>query len=137
MGYLHIGTDLSTKALKVAEAGVFHKERVQSLPADRIKKHFLKGDRNWQDYVKVKDQVKKIVQFRRVNLMESFHFKEPFSVFFCRNVMIYFDKKTQADLVNRFCDCLEETGVLMIGHSESLTGISHPLHYIRPAIYRK
>jgi chemotaxis protein methyltransferase CheR len=132
-----LGTDISTKALKAAEAGIFHKERVQSLPTERIKKYFLRGDRNWQDYVRVKDQVKKIVQFKRVNLMESFHFKEPFQCIFCRNVMIYFDKKTQADLVNRFCDCLEETGVLMIGHSESLTGISHPLYYIRPAIYRK
>ena len=132
-----LGTDISTKALKVAEAGVFHKERVQPLPSELVKKYFLKGDHNWQDYVKIKDHVKKIVQFRRVNFMESFHFKEPFDSIFCRNVMIYFDKKTQTDLVNRFYDCLEEAGVLMIGHSESLTGIPHPFQYIRPAIYKK
>jgi len=132
-----LGTDISTKALKVAETGVFHKERVQSLPSGLVKKYFLKGDGNWQDYVKIKDRVKQFVQFRRVNLTEPFHFKEPFDCIFCRNVMIYFDKKTQTDLVNRFYDCLDNGGALLIGHSESLTGIRHRFNYLRPAVYRK
>jgi chemotaxis protein methyltransferase CheR len=51
--------------------------------------------------------------------------------------MIYFDKNTQSDLVNRFYQCLGNGGVLFIGHSESLTGITHPFRYIRPAIYKK
>ncbi len=132
-----LGTDISTKVLKAAQEGIFHRERVQSLPAGLVKKYFLKGGRNWQDYVKIKDQVRNYVQFKRLNLMEPFHFKEPFDCIFCRNVMIYFDKKTQMDLVNRFYDCLDYGGVLMIGHSESLTGIRHPFHYLRPAVYEK
>ncbi|MCJ7833262.1 MAG: hypothetical protein MUQ20_02620 [Deltaproteobacteria bacterium] len=56
---------------------------------------------------------------------------------FCRNVMIYFDKKTRENLVNRLYDHLEKEGVLFIGHSESLTGIEHPFQYVKPAVYKK
>ncbi len=132
-----LATDISTKVLKVAESGVFQKDRVHSIPSPLVKKYFLKGEGNWEDHVRVKDHVKEHIQFRRLNLMESFHFKEAFDCVFCRNVMIYFDKKTQADLVNRFHGCLEKGGFLFIGHSESLAGIPHPFRYIRPAVYRK
>jgi chemotaxis protein methyltransferase CheR len=132
-----LGTDISTKVLKIAESGIYHKERVQSLPTALVKKYFLKGGDDWKDYVKVKDHIKQFVQFRRLNFMEPFQFKEPFDCIFCRNVMIYFDKKTQTDLVNRFYDCLEKAGVFFIGHSESLTGIKHSFHYVKPAIYKK
>ncbi|MBM4341462.1 MAG: protein-glutamate O-methyltransferase CheR [Deltaproteobacteria bacterium] len=132
-----LATDLSTKVLKTAESGVFHKERVHSISSPLLKKYILRGDGKWQDSVRVKDAVRKHVQFMRLNLMEPFSFKEPFDCIFCRNVMIYFDKKTQADLVARFYECLVEGGVLLIGHSESLTGMSHPFKYVRPAIYKK
>jgi len=132
-----LATDISTKVLKTAESGVYHKERIHSLPKGLVKKYFLKGDHRYEDYVKIKDQVKRYVQFKRINLMDRFNFKEPFDCIFCRNVMIYFDKKTQSDLVNRLYQCMGKGGVLMIGHSESLTGISHSFQYVRPAIYRK
>jgi len=132
-----LGTDISTKVLKTAAAGIYPSERIRSVPQGLTKKYFLKGDRQWKEHVKVKDQVKQYVQFKRLNLKEPFHFKDPFDCIICRNVMIYFDKKTQAGLVNRFYDCLESGGVLMIGHSESLTGISHAFRYVRPTIYKK
>ncbi len=132
-----VATDLSTKALRVAESGIFPKERVQSVPAHLVKKYFLKGEGRYRDFVKVKDEVRRLVEFRRLNLMEPFDHQEPFDCIFCRNVMIYFDKKAQSELVNRLYGCLKEGGVLFIGHSESLTGIEHPFRYIRPSIYRK
>ena len=132
-----LGTDISTKVLKIAESGIYHKERVQSLPISLIRKYFLKGGNHWKEYVKVKDHVKRYVQFTRLNFMEPFKFKEVFDCIFCRNVMIYFDKKTQTDLVSRFYDCLEKGGVLFIGHSERLTGIKHSFHYVKPAVYKK
>ncbi|MBM4340028.1 MAG: protein-glutamate O-methyltransferase CheR [Deltaproteobacteria bacterium] len=132
-----LGTDISTKVLKVAKSGVFPKERIQSIPASFVKKYFLRGENEWKDYVKLKDEVKRLVQLRRLNLMESFSFSEPFDCIFCRNVMIYFDKKTQANLVNRLYECLREGGFLLIGHSESLTGIEHPFRYVKPSIYKK
>lgn len=69
--------------------------------------------------------------------MERFSHLGPFPVIFCRNVMIYFDKPTQQDLVNRLAGCLEPGGYLLVGHAESLNGVAHPLRYARPAIYRK
>jgi chemotaxis protein methyltransferase CheR len=132
-----LGTDVSTKALRIAESGIYHKDRVQSLSIPLLKKYFLRGGSPWKDYVRVKDHIKQWIQFRRLNFIEPFKFKEPFDCIFCRNVMIYFDKKTRTELVNRFYDCLEKEGVLFIGHSESLTGMRHSFHYVKPAIYRK
>ncbi len=132
-----VATDLSTKVLKIAEAGIYDFNRVQSLPPPWIKKYFLRGQDHWRNCVKVKSQLGQYIQFRRLNLMESFRFPEPFDCIFCRNVMIYFDKKTQTALVNRLHGCLEKGGILFIGHSESLTGIDHPFDYLKPAVYQK
>ncbi len=132
-----LGTDISTRALKAAESGIFPKERIQPVPPPLVKKFFLRGEDQWKDFVKVKEEVRRVVRFRRLNLMEPFQFPEPFDCIFCRNVMIYFDKKTQADLVNRLYQVLEEGGFLLIGHSESLAGIEHRFQYLRPSIYRK
>jgi chemotaxis protein methyltransferase CheR len=132
-----LATDISTKVLSIAQSGVFRQDRVQSINRDLLKKYFLKGDRNWKDFVKVKDSLKQHIQFKRLNLVAPFSFNEPFDCIFCRNVMIYFDNKTRTDLVNRFCGYLAKGGALLIGHSESLNGIQHVLRYAKPAVYRK
>ena len=132
-----LGTDISSKVLKTAQSGIYPKERIRAVPKNVVKRYFLRGDHQWQDYVKVKDQVRQYVHFKRLNLMEPFSFKEPFDCIFCRNVMIYFDKKTQAALVNRFYGLLQKGGYLVIGHSESLTGIQHPFVYLKPTIYKR
>lgn len=132
-----LATDLSTRALKTAAAGIYLKEKVRDLPPLIIKKYFLKGNQQWADYVKVKDQLKQYVRFQRLNLMEPFSFTEPFDCIFCRNVMIYFDKEKQRSLVNRFYECLLPGGILIIGHAESLAGIPHQFKYLKPSIYKK
>jgi chemotaxis protein methyltransferase CheR len=63
--------------------------------------------------------------------------KGPFDMIFCRNVMIYFDKPTQANLVERFGKLLKSGGMLFVGHSESLAGVQHTFKYVRPTIYEK
>jgi chemotaxis protein methyltransferase CheR len=132
-----LATDLSSKVLKMAASGIYARERIQSIHLALVKKYFLRGQDPWQGYVKVKDVLKKYVSFRRLNFMERFSFPEPFDCIFCRNVMIYFDKRTQASLVNRFYANLTKGGVLFFGHSESLAGIQHPFRYVKPAIYQK
>lgn len=132
-----LATDISTKVVAVAQSGIYLKNKMQSLSMDLLKKYFLRGENQWRNHVKVKPIVKSAVQFQRLNLMESFSFNESFDCIFCRNVMIYFDKETRTQLVNRFYDNLEKGGVLFIGHSESLTGIEHSFHYVKPAIYKK
>lgn len=132
-----LASDLSSKVLTTAESGIYAREKIRSIPPDLVKKYFLRGEDQWQDYVKVKDVLKRYASFRRLNFMEPFSFPEPFDCIFCRNVMIYFDKRTQASLVNRFHENLTKGGVLLIGHSESLAGIQHPFRYVKPAIYQK
>ena len=87
--------------------------------------------------MQVAPALKNLVTFNYLNLMEQWPFTGPFDFIFCRNVMIYFDKQTQEKLVNRFYHCLARGGVLFTGHSESLTGISHPFQYVQPTIYLK
>jgi chemotaxis protein methyltransferase CheR len=84
-----------------------------------------------------KNNIRSLIHFARLNLMETWPMKGPFDVIFCRNVMIYFDKATQGKLVNRYYDILAPGGVLFIGHSESLTGTQHRYKYVQPAIYQK
>jgi len=107
-----LATDNSTRILKTVKSGIYAQERVQSIPPALIKKFFLRGDHLWQGFVKVKDEVKQYTSFTRLNLVEPFSFQEPFDCIFCRNVMIYFDKKTQPSLVSRFFNNLAKGGFL-------------------------
>ena len=132
-----LATDISTKVLGMAESGVFRKDRIETIPNNVLKKYFLRGERDWKDFVKVKKSLAQHIRFKRLNLMEPFTFAEPFDCIFCRNVMIYFDSRTRTNLVNRFYNCLHDRGAFLIGHSESLTGIQTRFKYVAPAVYRK
>ncbi|HDP79209.1 MAG TPA: chemotaxis protein CheR, partial [Spirochaetes bacterium] len=86
----------------------------------------------------VKEYVKKIVHFRRLNLLHGhFPMKGRFDVIFCRNVIIYFDKASQKRLFDHFYDYLENDGYLFVGHSETLTGTTDRFYFIKNTIYRK
>lgn len=135
-----LATDISTTTLRAAVAGVYPKEKTKKIPPLLLRKYFQIGQGSWNGYYRVKKDLKDSVEFMKFNLMETpaFHaFNDSFDIIFCRNVMIYFDKETQAGLIRRFYDCLKEKGYLFIGHSESLTGLNHRLDYIEPSVYRK
>ena len=132
-----LATDISTKVLKTAVDGIYPKERVKNIPAQLLRKYFQIGQKAWSGHYRVKRELRDIVKFMRFNLMEDLQSNNIFDVIFCRNVMIYFDKVTQNNLVNRFYDRLKKGGYLFIGHSESLTGLTHRFKFIEPSIYRK
>ena len=132
-----LATDISTRALAWARRAAYPAERFTACPPDWLSKYLLCGAGRWQGWYRVKPAVRNMIEFRRLNLMEPFRHSQPFQVIFCRNVMIYFDKATQQNLVCRMAACLEPGGYLLIGHSESLTGLQHPYQYIQPAVYRK
>lgn len=132
-----LASDISTRALRKAQQGVYPAERFEGIPVQQLRPFLLRGNGESKGLYRVKPQVRSAVEFTRVNLMESVSHLGPFSVIFCRNVMIYFDKPTQEGLVNRLAGCLEPGGYLFTGHSESLNGIKHPLQFVRAAIYRK
>lgn len=132
-----LATDISTRVLEKAQAGIYPGERLEGLPPGWAQRFFQKGEGRWEGNVRVKPEWRARVKFRRLNLMEDFSFLPRCHVIFCRNVMIYFDKPTQERLVRRFEERLEPGGWFLIGHSEGLMGIRHGLDYVRPAVYRK
>jgi len=132
-----LATDISTKVLAQARSGVYRAARLQKVPNPLLRKYFHRGCGKQKGYFRVKPLLKEVVQFRRVNLVEPFAFKRAFDLILCRNVMIYFDRGTQASLVNKFYDALRGGGYLFVGHSETLTAIDHKFTYVRPSIYRK
>ena len=127
-------SDISTRALRFAERGMYPVERCAGLPAAWLARHFESSDRGAT--YRVSAALRAQTAFRRINLLEKYAFSRPFSVIFCRNVMIYFDAPTQEKVVRQLSICLEPGGLLFVGHAESLTRISHNLEYVRPAIYR-
>jgi len=132
-----IATDISTRVLKTAAKGVFSQDKLKNVPPAILKKYFQIGYGRWEGYYRIKKTVADMIEFSRFNLMNTPPADYRFHIIFCRNVMIYFDKTTQADLVTRFYQCLNKGGYLFIGHSESLTGLSHEFKYIEPSVYRK
>ena len=128
-----LATDISSTALSQARAGVYPAGRVNSVPAEYRKYLTAAGE----DSISVTDDVKRMVTFGRLNLMqESYPFKGRFHVIFCRNVMIYFDRQTRADLVRKFHRYMHSGAYLLIGHSETLGRDSPMLTYVQPTIYR-
>lgn len=130
-----LATDISEKALSVAEHGIYTEERISLLPQELKSKYFQRlPDNQWQ----VKQTLQREVIFRKLNLMNTeFPFKKPFHVIFCRNVMIYFDKPTRDALIQRFYDVLVPGGYLFIGHSETIDRAHSRFRYIMPALYQK
>jgi chemotaxis protein methyltransferase CheR len=130
-------SDLSTQMLAQARRGVYPKARVEPLPAAWRTRFFQKGVGEWEGYVRVKREVRSLLEFFHFNLMEAFPFKEELDLIFCRNVMIYFEKNTQMELVDKFHRCLRPGGYLFLGHSESLCNLQHRFTYVKPTVYRK
>ena len=132
-----LATDISTRALARAKDGRYREERFAGLSGVELGPFVERVEGDDGCSYMIRKQVRNLVEFRRLNLMEIPASLGTFGVIFCRNVMIYFDQQTQQTLVNRLADHLEPGGYLFIGHSESLTGIDYPLTYVRPTIYRK
>jgi chemotaxis protein methyltransferase CheR len=128
-------SDISMRALRFAQRGLYPADRCAGVPAAWLSRHFETDDRGAT--YRVSTELRAQASFRRVNLVESYSWPRRFAVIFCRNVMIYFDAATQEKVVRHLSECLEPGGYLFVGHAESLTRISHPLEYVRPAVYRK
>ncbi|MEO5958190.1 MAG: protein-glutamate O-methyltransferase CheR [Opitutaceae bacterium] len=130
-------TDISFRALEQAVAAIYDQESMNRLPPNAVRQHFQRGVGVQNGNCRVKAALRERVNFRQLNLLEGDVFGEAFQVIFCRNVMIYFDRSTQEELVQRLTRRLVPGGYLFVGHSESLTHLRHPLQTIQPAIYQK
>ncbi|MDD5169808.1 MAG: protein-glutamate O-methyltransferase CheR [Syntrophales bacterium] len=137
VGISILATDISTRVLKSAANGIYTEDKTNRIPPEMLRKYFQYGTGGSTGLFKIKKALRDLIEFKRFNLMHPLPADFRFQVIFCRNVMIYFDKKTQNDLINRFYTCLENGGYLFVGHSESLTGLTHAFQYMEPSIYKK
>jgi chemotaxis protein methyltransferase CheR len=116
-----LASDLDTRALAQASEGIYPMARLEDVSAERLRRFFLKGRGRRAGQARVRDEIRALVEFRRLNLRErSWDVEGPFDVIFCRNVLIYFDKATQREVLGRLAGRMARDALYFAGHSESL-----------------
>lgn len=129
-----LATDVSTKVLQQAVAGIYSEEHLKDVP-EQWKRHFF--HKTADGMYAVKDELKQEVIFRQFNLMSPFPFKKRMHTIFLRNVMIYFDENTKNELLQKVYDFLEPGGYLFIGMTETIDRTQVPFEMVQPSIFRK
>jgi chemotaxis protein methyltransferase CheR len=138
LDYRILATDLSTDVLQAAKRGIYPRDMVVPVSADMRRKHVMTAKDNARGEVRIHPRLRAMVGFARLNLMDSaYTVGDPMHLIFCRNVLIYFDKPTQAKVLSRLCDRLLPGGYLFVGHSETVTGISLPVRQVANTVFKK
>ncbi|MBN1363593.1 MAG: protein-glutamate O-methyltransferase CheR [Syntrophaceae bacterium] len=139
-----LATDISNRMMEQARQGLYDEELLKDMPRQLKYKYFNRietrdshGNIRYSHKYRVISQLQSMVSFAKLNLMGDWPMRGLFDVIFCRNVMIYFDRRTQENLVKRFSSVLRESGYLLVGHSESLTFLTKDYIYLKPAVYQK
>ncbi len=131
-------TDIATDVLQQARNAVYDSVKADAVPPELLRKYMLRSRDHSRAKVRMKPALRSSVEFARLNLMaNSYGLSEPFDVIFCRNVLIYFDARTQASIVGKLTRHLREGGYLFVGHSESLFAMDLPLTPVAPSAYVK
>jgi chemotaxis protein methyltransferase CheR len=132
-----LATDLDSDVLERARRGVYSAERVQGMDPGRVARFFQEQrDRTGVSY-SVAPQLRALVSFKQLNLMDRLPMKGPLDVIFCRNTVIYFDKDTQRELFSRIAPLQRPGDVLILGHSESLFKVSTDYTLLGRTVYRR
>ena len=132
-----LATDLCTEVLQVAARGIYPASIADSVPAALRARYMLRSRDATKALVRVVPELRSLVQFARLNLMATdYPIERDVDIIFCRNVLIYFDKPTQAAVLQRLCRHLRPGGYLFLGHSESLAGLDLPLETVGNTVFR-
>lgn len=132
------GTDISSRAIAKARQAVYPMGRLGLPEPSWLAKYFQKGSGPFEGFCKVKQTLQSKVHFEQMNLFDPvYRIPMPQHVVFCRNVLIYFDLQSQAQLIARLHNVLEPGGLLMVGHSDSLLRIQHPFKSLGNGIYQR
>jgi chemotaxis protein methyltransferase CheR len=138
MEYRVLATDISGEVLEKARKGIYAKDRIEPVSPQLVKRFFLRSKDPSLQVVRIKPELRERIGFMRLNLMSpSFPFRDRFHAVFCRNVMIYFERERQKQLLERIACSLEPGGYLFLGHSETLTGMDVPFRTVAATVYRK
>jgi chemotaxis protein methyltransferase CheR len=133
-----LATDIDTGVLATAREGIYDFDWVsKSMDASRMRRWMMRGSGTHEDKVRIKDEIRSMVTFLPLNLQAGWPMRKSYDVIFCRNVVIYFDKATQAVLFDRMADQMSPNGFLFIGHSESLNKVTDRFRLIGKTIYQR
>ncbi len=136
--FLILATDISSRVLEKARLGIYDDETVQTVPENFKKKYLLRSKGQEKKLVRIVPELRSYVRFRQLNLIrKDFGLRETMDVIFCRNVIIYFNRETQGQVINRLCYYLNPGGYLFTGHSETLNGIPTPVIPVSHTVYQK
>ena len=131
-------TDISTNVLKKAKKGIYEMEKVKNIPYELKKRYFLKSKDPTKSLVKVKKALRDKIFFKRLNFMDKdYNIKVKFHAIFCRNVLIYFSRENQYNIIKKQISRLVRNGYYFIGHSESIQDMDLPLKRVAPSVYKK
>ena len=133
-----LATDISTPVLAKAELGVYSSEIVSPVPAALKRKYLMAGRDRSSNRVRVVPELRRLVEFRRLNFMDAdYGVAEKADAIFCRNVIIYFDRRTQEKVLQKLSSHLAPRGYMFVGHAETLHDMDLPLTPVAPALYRR
>lgn len=132
-----VASDLSSRVLARAETGHYAIARAKTIPRAYLQRYCLKGVASQEGTFLIDSRLRSRVRFMQVNLVVPLPQLREFDVIFLRNVMIYFDMSTKHEVVSRILPHLVRGGHIMVGHSESLNGVSDTLKSVQPSIYRR
>lgn len=131
-------TDISLRILQKAATAIYPEDRTSVIPASLKRKYFLKSKDQINKTVRLVPEIRSRVTFQRLNFMDQYYAVEKeFDIVFCRNVLIYFDRETQQQVITKLASKLRYNGIFFLGHSESITNMKVPLSQIKPTIFRK
>jgi chemotaxis protein methyltransferase CheR len=137
-GYSILCTDLCTEVLAEALAGIYPAGMVEPVPAELRKRYLMRPLDAGRNVVRIAPGLRANLQFARLNLMdEAYPVDDDMDMVFCRNILIYFDKPTQAKVLQRLCGHLRPGGYLFLGHSESVVGIDLPVTQVANTVFQR
>ncbi len=131
-----VATDIDTDVLATGAQGIYPAERVAGLPVPQLRRHFLRGSGAQEGLVRVRPELRRLIEFMPLNLLAPrWSLTAPFDAIFCRNVMIYFDKPTQRQILSRFVPLMKPDALLFAGHSENFLYASDALRLRGKTVY--
>lgn len=132
-----LATDIDSDVLAKGKAGIYEERKIEDIPEKYKSEFFSKGTGSNSNMVRVSQKLQGLITFKQLNLLHEWPMKGPFDIIFCRNVIIYFDKKTQQELFERYYELLAPGGLLLLGHSESLGHYQQYFENVGRTIFRK
>lgn len=132
-----LATDLDSNVVATGQQGIYKVERITGISEERRKRWFMRGKGAQEGMIRLRSELRDLITFRKLNLLDAWPMRNTFDFIFCRNVIIYFSKETQQKLFDRFHEVLRPSAPMFIGHSESLYKVTDKFHLIGQTIYRR